>query len=528
MSAAVKEDRIAAVEAPSARPWVLAGLGTTLAIAGVKLAVHLATTGRFGYELFVDELYFLDCARHLDLGYVDLPPLFPLLTAGVVRLLGESLLAIRLVAALAGAALVVLTGLLARELGGGRFARLLAGLSVLAAPIFLTLHSLHTMNEFEPLFVVGCALVLARLANGANPSLWLLFGALAGLGLENKHSMALFGAAFVTGVLATRERRALSARWFWLGGAVAFLLFLPNLIWLVAHRFPHLEMLANIRRSGRDVALSPLAFLGQQVVMNGPLEALVWIPGLAWLLFPRDGRRHRALGFGYVAVIALLLVLHGRVYYAGPIYPVLFAAGGVALERWIPARRAILRGALVAIVLTEGILLAPFALPCLPPETYVRYARALRMSPPAIENKRLGPLPQLLADRFGWREMAGEIARVYETLTPDERAKVAVFGQNYAQAGAVNHYGPTLGLPRAISGHLTHWYWGSQGRTGEVAIVMDDDKETLERYWEDVRLAGRVTHPHSMPYEHFDVFVCRRPRRGFTFERLWPALKKWD
>jgi hypothetical protein len=509
-----------------ARPWALAGLGAVLVLAGVKLAVHLLTTGRFGYELFVDELYFLDCARHLDFGYVDLPPLFPLLTAGLVRVFGESLLTIRAASALAGAGLVLLTGLLARALGGGRFAAFGAAVCVLVAPIYLAGYSLWTMNAFEPLFVTGCALLMARLLDGASPRLWLGFGALAGLGLLNKHSMALFGAAFVLGLLATPARRVFLSRWIWLAGALAALLFLPNLVWVVRHHFPHLEMLANIRRNGRDVSLSALAFLWQQLLMLGPLSALVFLPGLAWLLAARDARRFRALGVFALAVLGLLLATHGRVYYAAPLYPTLFAAGGVALERWIRPRAA--RAAVVSLVALEGLVLAPFALPCLPPETFLRYSRALGMEPPAIETHRLGPLPQLFADRFGWKEMAAEVARVFLTLTPEERAKAAIFGQNYGQAGAIDHYGPALSLPRAISGHLTHWTWGPQGRSADVVIVLDDAKDVLERYWDDVRLAGHVTHPYSMPYEHFDVFVCRRPRAGFTFERAWPMLKKWS
>jgi dolichyl-phosphate-mannose-protein mannosyltransferase len=509
------------------RKRLFAGLGVALALAAVKLAIHVATTGRWGYELFVDELYFLDCARHLDWGYVDMPPLFPAATAVVVKIFGETLFTIRAVAALAGAALVLLTCLLARELGGGRFAQALAGVSVIAAPLFLIGYSLHTMNELEPLFVAGCALLLARIANGGDPRLWLLFGALVGLGLLNKHSMAVFGAALAAGLVATPLRRAFRERWIWLAGSLALLLFLPNLVWVVGHRFPHLEMLANVRRSGRDVALSLPAFLLQHsLAMMGPLAALVFVPGLLWLLFAADGRRFRALGVAALVAVAVFAATSRRVYYPAPIYPALLAAGGVATERWVRSRGA--RATLMALVAAEGVVLAPLAFPCVPPETYPRYARALRIAPPAIETHRLGPLPQLLADRFGWREMAEEVARIFRTRTPEERAKAAIFGQNYGQAGAVNHYGPELGLPRAISGHLTHWYWGPQGRTGEVAIVMDDDQPTLERYWEDVRLAGHVSHPYSMPYEHFDVFVCRKPRPGFTFERLWPALKKWD
>jgi hypothetical protein len=504
--------------------WRDDGLPLVAALAAAKLVLHLVFTGRFGYGFFVDELYFLACSRHLDWGFADMPPLFPALTALVTRVLGESLLAVRLVPALAGAALVLLTGALAREMGGGRRAQGLAALAVVVAPIFLVMHSLHTMNALDPLLWMSAALVFLRIANGAGERLWLLFGAICGVGLLNKHSMVFFGSSFAIGLLLSPARRALVRPWIWLGGALAFLIALPNLAWEISHGFPHLTQLENIRRNGRDVALGPPEFLLQQVLMLLPLTAPLWIGGLWWLLRGRDAARYRALGFGFLALILEMLLADGRVYYPAPYYPVLLAAGGVLVERW--KRRKSVLPAWSAAMVAFGALLAPLALPCLPPETYVAYTRALRISPPPIETHRLGPLPQLLADRFGWPEMAREVARVYHGLPPHERAVAAIFGQNYGQAGAIDLFGPALGLPACLSGHLAYHDWGPRGFTGEVAIVLDDDKETLERYFEDVRLAGRVEHPYSMPYEHFDVFVCRRPR--VTLASLWPDLRKLD
>lgn len=496
-------------------------------LALAKLLLHLLTTGRFGDELFVDELYFLDCSRHLAWGFVDMPPLFPALAAAIRVALGESLLAVRLLPALSGAALVVLTGLLARELGGRAAAMGLSSLAVLTAPVYLVLHSLHTMNQLEPLLWTGSALVMARIANGGSARLWLLFGALAGVGLLNKHSMAFFGAAAVVALLATPARRAFRERWIWLGGLLALALFLPNLVWEIRHRFPHLEMLANIARDGRDVRLSPLAFLGQQVLLVNPLALPLWGAGLAWLLLAKDARPHRALGVLYLALLGLMLLLNGRVYYLASVYPILFAAGGVALERLVPRARVALP-AYAALLLVSGALLAPLAFPCVPPETYVRYTKALGMAPPPIETHRLGPLPQLLADRWGWREMAEEVARIHRELPEADRAKAAVFAQNYGQAGAINHHGPALGLPRAISGHLAHWTWGPGHAGADVVIVLDDDRPTLETFFESVEWGGAVSHRWSMPYEHFDVWVCRRPKGWKRWDEVWPKLKRWN
>ena len=495
-----------------------------LPLALAKLVAHLLTTGRFGYGFFVDELYFLACAEHLDWGFVDMPPLFPVVTALLRETLGDSLMAVRLVPALAGAALVLLAGLLAREMGGGRRAQALSALAVLVAPAFLVLHSIHTMNAVEALLVTGLFLVLLLLANGGSARLWLVFGLLVGLGLLTKHTMGLWAVGALVGVLLTPRRRDLLTPWPWVGGAVAVALFLPNLLWMVERDFPHLEMLANIRADGRDVSLSPFAFLAQQAVLLHPLAAPLWVVGVAWLLVGKDGRRFRSAGVAYLVVLGLMLVLGGRVYYLFPGYPALLAAGAVAFER-LCARRAWRWPAPVyaSLLGVTGAALAPFTLPCLPPESYVRYARTLHLDQPRIENHRLGPLPQLHADRFGWPEMAAEVARVYHTLPPTDRAKAGIFGQDFGQAGAIDLYGPELGLPKAISAHLTYFYWGPRGYTGEVLIVLDDDRETLERHFRRVELGGRVRHPWSMPHRQFDVWVCRDPVRPLA--ELWPRIK---
>ena len=502
--------------------WVGGGLAT---VALAKLLLHLLTTGAFGYGFFVDELYYLALSKHLALGFVDMPPLFPALTAAVRAILGESLLAVRLVPALAGAALVVFAGLLARELGGGRLAGLLAGLAVLTAPIYLLMSSLHTMNALDPLFWTGAAWLLLRLVNGGGTRTALALGLVAGLALLNKHAFAFQGLALLAGLLATPARRLLGRREAWIAAGTAFVVFLPNLAWTVAHGFPPLAHLAAVRADGRDVALSPLSFLGQQVQMLHPLAVVLWGGGLLLLLFHASARSARFLGVAFVALIGLMLLLGGRVYYPAPAYPVLLAAGGVAVERFAAtlARRRLV-AAYAALLLLTGMALAPAFVPCLPPEVFVRWVEATGLQQPRIETHRLGPLPQLHADRFGWEEMAREVARVYHALPPEDRSRAGIFGQNYGQAGAIDLYGPALGLPPALSGHLAYHDWGPRAFTGEVLIVLDDDRATLEGHFERVERAGRVEHRWSMPYQQFDVWVCRGLKRPLA--EVWPALKK--
>jgi 4-amino-4-deoxy-L-arabinose transferase-like glycosyltransferase len=507
------------------KPWLLgAGLAVAL-IAAAKLALHVYAGRRYGY--FVDELYYLACARHLAWGYVDQPPLIAAIAWTARAVLGDSLSAIRFPAALAGAGAALLTGMIARELGGNRFAQGLAALCLVLAPGVLALDHFLSMNAFEPLFWMGCAYLVIRIIRTGNAKLWLWFGVVAGIGLENKHSMLIFGFGLVAGLILARERRWLRSPWFWAGGAIAFLIFLPNLLWNIQNHFPFLELEANIHRSGRDVRLSPFAFFGQEILTMLPLSLPIWLAGLWYLFFDHDGKRFRALGWAWAVTAGVVVALSPRVYYLFPAYPVLFAAGSVAWERWLAAVRARwIKPVYVTLMVLMSAVLAPTLLPLLSPETYIRYAAATHLQQPRLENHRLGPLPQLFADQFGWEEMAATVAGVYNSLPPEVRAKTAIFAQSYGQAGAIDLFGPRYGLPPAISGHQSYFLWGPRGYTGESVIVMAGRQQDLESRFSIVQKVARVYHPYSMPYEHFDVFYCCGLKQPLS--EIWPQVKNWD
>jgi len=327
-------------------------------------------------------------------------------------------------------------------------------------------------------------------------------------------------------LLLTPQRRVLATGWLWLGGAIAFLLFLPNLLWNAQHHFPFLELQANIRRSGRDVPLGPLSFFGQEIFTMLPLTFPVWLAGL-WHYFSSPGKPYRFLGWAWLFTALVIMALSPRIYYLFPAFPLVFAAGGLAWERWLARPRwAWARSAYPALLLLAGALFAPITLPVLSPEHYIRYTEILHIQQPRIEMHKLGPLPQLFADQFGWEEMAQVVARIYNSLPLDVRAGTAIFGQNYGQAGAIDLFGPKYGLPPAISGHQSYFLWGPRNYTGQSMIVMADRRERLQEIFTTVEKAGAVYHPYSMPYEHFDVFYCtglKRPLRD-----LWPQTKAWD
>ncbi|MGA2133890.1 MAG: glycosyltransferase family 39 protein [Bryobacteraceae bacterium] len=510
----------------AARKCLTPGLAMAVVwLAALKLALHLYAGHNYGY--FVDELYYLACGRHLDWGYVDQPPLIALAAAITRVTLGESLRAIRILPALAGSGVVLLTGLIARELGGRRFAQGLASLGVLVAPGFLAIDSFFSMNAFEPLFWMGCALVVIRIIRTGNQRLWLWFGVLAGLGLENKHSMLIFGFGLIAGLLVTTERRQLRSPWFCLAGLLALLIFLPNLWWNWLHHFPFLELQANIKRAHRDIALSPLGFLGQEVLTMLPLSLPIWLAGIWFYLFSAAGKPFRVLGWAWLLTMAVIMAMSPRVYYPWPAFPLLFAAGGVAWEAWLAAPRLQwLKPAWVSALVLLGAFFAPFVIPVLPVETYIRYAHATGFQQPKIETHELGPLPQIYADQFGWEDMVRKLAEVYNGLPPGVRFQTAIFAQNYGQAGAVDLFGPKYGLPSAISGHQTYFLWGPRGYTGASMIVMAGRQADLESKFASVEKVAHVNHPYSMPYEHFDIFYCRGLK--WPLSEFWPKLKNWD
>jgi hypothetical protein len=500
--------------------------GTTAIVgylAGVKFLFHMATAGLYGF--FIDEIYFLACGQHLAWGYVDFPPLTAFQAWLTRFLFGDSPYSIRLFPSLAGAALVLLAAAIARELGGGRFARIMAALVVLFSPGYLAFCSYLSMNAVEPVIWSGCALIVIRIIKRDDPRLWPWFGVLAGIGLLNKHTMVVFGFAVVTGLLLTADRRLMFNRWFVLAGVITLVIFLPNLTWEIRHHFPHLEQLANIKRNGRDVQMNPITFLLFDVLLANPAAAPLWIAGLVSLL-AGSLKRFRALGLVWVVVYAVLIAANGRFYYLLPAFVILIAAGAIATER-ITERRRWMRPAYSALVVLIGALIAPITVPVLPPNAYFRFTEITHINQPRFEHRKTNAMPQFFADRFGWPEMVATVAHAYYSLPPDVRAKTAIFGNDYGQSGAIDFYGPRYGLPRAIGGHLSNWYWGPRGYTGESILVLGDDRETLESKFEIVKPMGEIGHPYAMDQEHFTLFLVQKPR-GFTLQSGWPMLKKFE
>ncbi len=495
----------------------------------LKLALHIAATAytvHIGYGYFRDEMYYIMCGRFLDWGYVDQSPMVALQARLATVLFGKSLVGLRLFSALAGATRVFLTGLVAWSLGGRRAAQFLAMLCVLIAPCYIGGDGYLSMNSFESIFWIGCILTLIWIARGASPKWWLLIGTLAGLGLENKPSMTFFLVALIIGLLLTPERRLMANRWFFAAIALTILLALPNLLWQWHHHWPTWEFLHNGKVENKNVTVGPLPFVIEQILTLHPLNVLVWGVGLVWLFVSPRARGFRWIATTYVAFLAIMIALHAKDYYLVPIYPMLFAAGGLAWEGTSErsTARAWRISALSAVLIITAVLILPMASPVLPPAQWIRYTRALRLTSQQQENQANGPLPQFYADRFGWQELADSVTRIYNSLSPEDQAKVGILCSNYGEASAINMLAPNL--PFTISGHNNYWLWGPHGHTGEVMIIINGASlEEMRRNYSSVEIVGEMYHPYSMPYEHRHIFLARGRKENLTND--WLELKHY-
>ncbi len=488
------------------------------------LMLHLIVAGR--YDFFRDEMYYIACSRHLAFGYVDQPPLIAVVVWLTRHILGHSLEALRVPAALAGAALVWLTGRITRDLGGSRFAQVLAAVCVIVAPIYLVLDYLMTMNAFSPLFWMGCAWIFVRIVKTGDQRLWLWFGALAGLGLENKYSMAVFGLGIVVGLLLGGERRQFRTEWIWLGGALAVLVFLPNLVWEIANDWPFLQLMRNIRADHVNLWPGTFGFFVQQFILLNLLALPVWLAGIYYFFRAPEGRPYRALGWAFAVVYLVFFALHGKDYYLAPGYPMMFAAGAIVLDRFFRRpRRAWLRPASVIALVAAGAFFAPIVLPILPVPTLVRYVEWFPLLPKPTEKSHLAAvLPQYFADQFGWRAMTKAVAETYDSLPPAERAQTAILGNNYGESAAIDLYGPRYGLPPSIGIHQNYWIWGPRDYTGAIVIVLGDKYASLAEKCGHVAIGAAYSDPYGL--EHSPVLVCYNTI--VSLQQIWPELKKWD
>jgi hypothetical protein len=502
-----------------------AALRLALLFAAIKLVLQFALTlwtQHIGYSYFRDEFYYIACGHHLAWGFVDHGPIVALQARLGEILFGDSLFAIRILSALAGAATVFLTGLLAWALGGRRPAQALAMLGVLVAPIYIGVDGFLSMNSFEPVFWMLCALALIRLIDGApQPFWWTIFGLSGGIGLLNKPSILFFLVAVGLGLLLTPERRVLFTRWAAIGIAIIIVIALPYVLWQVHNHWATLEFFHNGKVGNKNVILGPLGFFLAQFSQMHPANALLWITGLVSLLRARSIPRGRWIGLTFLIFYVLMFILHAKDYYLAAIYPVLFAAGAIAWERRFASRRLIAANRVFAFPIFEGaliltgLLVLPMSSPVLRPAVWVRYTTALHMKSGKTETASSGELPQFFADRFGWQQQVAIVTRTFNSLSPADQRRVCIFGGNYGESGAIDFFNRRdhLNLPPALSGHNNYWLWGTHGCDPNVVIaVIDDSPEDISKKYESVTIVGVRDTPYAKPFEHGNIYLLRGRR----------------
>lgn len=490
----------------------------------VTLAVHLAGNPHYGF--FRDELYFIICGLHPAWGYVDQPPVAPLLAAGS-QLFGHSLFLLRAVPAVFAAAGAYVTCKLVLELGGDAFAELVATIAYLFCNVLLSF-GMKVGPDMVGLWLWPlAALYVLRIVKGADPRLWLAAGAAIGASLESKYSVIFFTIALVVGLLLTLQRRILFSRWCLAGAAVAAAIALPNFVWQAVHGFPMLELLRN-GQNGKNVIAGPGLYLVQQLLVTNLFLSPIWIVGLIELF---RNATARFLAYTYVVLIVLMIVAHGKHYYPGDVYPILIAAGGVIIERWTQGR-TLVRAALVPVTVAAGLFFLPFSLPVLGEAQMVDYQRwvggvlHVSRSTMATEHNQTAELPTDWADMHGWPELVAAVAGIYDALPPDERRQAAIVASNYGEAAAIDFFGKPYGLPPALSGHNNYWLWGTHGYSGNVVIDVHGDCGANDHLFASSRRVAVFDAPWVVSYEHdIPIMVCRGI--NVPLGTLWPKLKNY-
>ena len=491
-------------------------------LAALALALHLAVNFATPYEFHRDEFLYFAMGRHLQLWRMDFPPFIAILARTVRSTLGDSLPALRLAPALGGTALLLLTAACARTLGGGRGAQLLTVLAVFANPLFLRTASLFHPVVFDQLWWTLAFYGLLRIGQADEPRWWVLLGAAGGLGLLTKFSIGVPAVGIGLALVTSRHRGALATRWPWVGLAIALLIGSPSIVGQIRLDWPVLGQMSDLRTS-QFVHVTVADFLAHQL-LYGPATFLGLV-GVIALLRRHDLAWARPVGVATLASFLLVLVLGGKAYYVGPVYPVLCAAGAVTLERWsVPAARPV-RWGLAALLTLYGVGILPVGVPLLPPEPMSRYAQwvfggeTLKTNWGGVER-----LPQDYADMLGWRAQVDTVARVFRSLSPEDQRDAVIVGDNYGRAGALDFYGPRVGLPAPISTAGSFWFFGPGLKPGRVVIVVGDDREDLEKFFGDIQPAARFTHPWMVSEERdVTIWVCRQPRG--TLQEAWPSLQ---
>jgi len=503
------------------------------ALSAITFVLHLVVNLLSPYGFQRDEFLYMAMGRHLQLWRMDFPPFIAILSEVQRFLIGDSMVAIRFASAVAAGLLVLMAALIARAMGGGKVAQLFAAIAVATSPVFIRTGVLFQPVVLDQLWWTLALYALARLGAestkndglSTRPRWWIVLGVACGLGLLTKFSILFFGAALVVALVIAPQRRVMLTRWPWIAAAIAIVLGSPSIVGQLRLGFPVVGQMRTLE-SSQLMHVSFTSFvLGQLYI--GP-AILLAVAGMAYLLSAASMRRFRVIGWTCAGAFALLLVLHGKAYYISPIYPALFAAGAVGLERWSDARagawNTALRVVILVVLVGNAIAALPLELPIFSREYTAWFVSHSGLAPAARTNQGFQlKLPQDYADMLGWPEEVAAVAHVYDSLPAEKRAQVVLGADNYGEAGALEFYGPRYGLPSVISGAGSYWFFGPGEKPGTVLIVLGGEKSDLDPFYGTVTEAGRVRNDWGVPEESdVRIFVAENPRG--TLQKIWPQF----
>jgi MFS family permease len=496
-----------------------------LGLSAVELLLHLYTNAFAGYGYFRDELYYIACSQRLAWGYVDQPPLSIFILAISRNFFGDSVFALRILPAIASAVTVFFAGKIAQEFGGKGVAITAACLSLILSPIFLGMNSIYSMNSFDWLLWIAAFYIVIRLIKTENKKLWIWLGIVVGLGLLNKIDLLWFGAGLVVGMAFTPQRKYFLTVWPYIAGAISLIIFSPYIIWNFTHNFAHLEFMHNAT-SLKYLSVTRMDFVLGQFLINGPATIPVWLSGIYFLFFNKEGKKFRLAGIIFLTTFLILFINgHSKSEYLSVTLPVLFAAGGIMVEKLANLSKAKwVKAAAPIYLFIGGIFTVPLAIPILPVETYIQYSRTLGIQQPSSEGKHLGELPQFYADMFGWENMAASVSKVYTSLSPEDQRRTKVFARNYGEAGAIDFFSKKYPLPPVICPHNNFWYWGYGDTTRNIIIVIGGKKNDHLHSFYNVDSVGAITSRYAIPYENnLTIFICRGLR--YPIEDIWKKIR---
>jgi len=482
------------------------------------LLIYLSTFNK-GYSYFIDEFYYIACANNPAFGYVDHPPLAPLVLTVFQFVFGTSLYAIRFLPALSAAVAVFYTGMLTKEIGGNKFAQFFAACSLAAMPVTIAFGTFYSMNAFEPLLAVMLLLIVVKMIKSGNVKLWVSAGIIMGLGMMNKHTFAVFIIALLFALILSGKWKLLFNRWLILGGIISILILLPNLIWQIFYNFPSLEFYRNISVD-KNVFTPPLSFIVGQIINMSPSTVPIWLAGSLYLLFSRQHKDYRFLSLLFISLF-LFMMFSGtsradRLAFA---YPAAFAGGAILIENIISKFNLRFLKAPLVIVLFSGLALSiPVLLPYFSYDFSQNYTRWLGINT-EIEKGKKPPLHQILADRIGWEEKVKLVIDAYNSLSEEDKKQAIIAAGNYGQAGAIELFGKPFNLPSVACAHNNYYLWSKERVNGNILLQLDDDisYEGLTGLFDKVEM-----HPGIFRSEYVSdhennlvVFICRGPQIPF-------------